>query len=264
MRDTTRTVPFARAAKAVFDLSLESMIWTRRSLLMAILLGVPPVLALVFRMMSEKPMSGFDLYGMFIAFYYVRNVLPLVALFYGTSLIADEVEGRTLTYLLTRPIGRKAIMTGKMAAYLATTLAMTLPAAMLTFFVAVPTRGFHGLGARVPALFQDLGVMALTLVVYGALFALLGVALRRPMIPGLLFLFGWELVANLPGDLPRYTITAWLRSLITHRPVDEGMAELFGQVLPAALCLQVLSVMIVVFVSGALWIFSRREYVLEQ
>ena len=41
--------------------------------------------------------------------------------------------------------------------------------------------------------------MALGLVVYGAFFTLLGVVLRRPVIPGLLFLFVWELVANLPG-----------------------------------------------------------------
>ena len=63
--------------------------------------------ALVYRIVlaAKLPprMSGFDLYGVVIAFYYVRNVLPLAALFYATALIADEVEGKTLTYLLTRP-----------------------------------------------------------------------------------------------------------------------------------------------------------------
>ena len=49
-------------------------------------------------------------------------MLPLAALFYATSLVADEVEGRTLTYLLTRPITRASILAGKFAAYLATTL----------------------------------------------------------------------------------------------------------------------------------------------
>jgi ABC-2 type transport system permease protein len=265
MRDTTRMVPFARAARGVFDLSLEAMVWTRRSLLMAALLGLPAILSIVFRLKARSgAISGQDFYGVLVAFYYVRNVLPLAALFYGTALVADEVEGRTLTYLLSRPISRASILVGKFAAYLATTLSLTLPAAMATFFLAVGARGFRGLGAEVPELFRDLGVMALALVVYGALFTLLGVALKRPMIPGLLFLFGWELVANLPGDLPRYTITAWLRSLIHHRPADEGLAEAFGQVLPTALCLEVLGVMIVVFLAASVWIFSRREYVLEQ
>ena len=122
----------------------------------------------------------------------------------------------------------------------------------------------EGLRAAVPHLFRDAGVAALTLLSYGALFALFGVALRRPVIPGLLFLFVWELIALLPGYLPRFTLTAYLRSLVTHRPPDEGLAEVFGQVLPTALSLQTLAVLVVLFLGLASWIFSRKEYVLEQ
>jgi ABC-2 type transport system permease protein len=268
VRDTTRPLPFVAAARGVFDLSLESMVWSRRTVFMAVLLGLPILFALLFRFLSTRATgpetTAFDLYGLLVAFYYVGNVLPLTALFYGSALIAEEVDGRTITYLLTRPIGRPAILTGKFAAYLATTLSLTLPAAMVTFFLLATAKGFGGLGSRVPDLFRDLGVLALTLAVYGALFTLLGVLVRRPVIPGLLFIFVWELVSKLPGDMPRYTITTYLRSLVKHRPADEGLAELFGQVLPTALCLEVLGAMIVVFLAGSLWIFNRREYVLEQ
>jgi ABC-2 type transport system permease protein len=174
------------------------------------------------------------------------------------------VEGKTLTYLLTRPIRRSAILAGKFAAYLVTTLALSLPAALLTFFLLVTTRGWTGVGAAVPDLFRDLGVMTLTLAVYGAFFTLLGVSLRRPVIPGLLFLFVWELAANLPGYLPRVTITGWLRSLVRHRPAQEGVSEIFGQVLPTVLSLEVLAGMLVLFLAGSVWIFSTREYVMEQ
>ena len=88
--------------------------------------------------------------------------------------------------------------------------------------------------------------------------------LRRPVIPGLLFLFVWERAVNLPGYLPRLTITGWLRSLIRHRPAHEGVSEMFGQVLPAALSLEVLAGMLLAFLAGAIWIFSTREYVMEQ
>ena len=113
-------------------------------------------------------------------------------------------------------------------------------------------------------LFRDMGVCALALLSYGAFFTLLGVLLRRPVIPGLLFLFVWELVANLPGYMPRLTLTAHLRSLIRHRPPDEGFAEMFGQILPAPLSLAVLAGVTVVSLAAAAWIFSRREYVLDQ
>ncbi len=266
-RDLDRPVPFLRAARAVFDLSLDGMVWSRRSLLMVLLLGLPVPLALLFRMsLTRLPprVGSVDFYGVVIAFYYVRNALPLAALFYATALIADEVEGRTITYLLTRPVQRMAVLAGKYAAYLATTISLALPAVVVTFLLLTTLHGWSGVGVLVPDLFRDMGVVVLTLVTYGAFFALLGVLLRRPVIPGLLFLFVWELLANAPGYLPRFTITAYLRSLIHHRPPDEGLAEIFAQVLPAALCLEALGGMIVVFLAGAVWIFSAREYVLDQ
>ena len=268
-RDTTRPLPFWPAARAVFDLSLEGMIWTRRSILMAILVGMPVVFAVLYRVVLSasakvQPVTPHDLYAVLVAVYWIRNVLPLAALFYATALIADEVEGKTLTYLVTRPLGRPAIFAGKFAAYVVTTLTLALPAGVLTFLIVLSARGTTGVGQAVSDLVRDLAVMALTLLVYGALFALLGVVLKRPVIPGLVFLYGWELLANLPGYLPRFTVTAWLRSLVHHRPAQEGLASLFEQVLPASQAVPVLLVATVVFLFLAARIFAAREYVLEQ
>ncbi len=269
MRDTSRPLPFARGARAVFDLSLEGMVWSRRTLLMGLLVGLPVLVAVVYRVIlathpAARMLPASDLYAVIVAVYWIRNVLPLVALFFATALVADEVEGRTLTFLLTRPLTRASILAGKFAAYLATTLALALPSAVLTFFALMSARGWAAVGPSVSDLFRDLGVALLALVAYGALFALLGVLLKRPVIPGLLFLYGWELLANLPGYLPRFTLTAWLRSLIHHRPAEEGLAGLFQQVLPVGQGLSVLVVASVAFLAAAAWIFSTREYVLEQ
>ncbi|HKC11204.1 MAG TPA: ABC transporter permease [Vicinamibacteria bacterium] len=267
-RDTARPLALGVAARGVFDLALQGMVWSRRSLLMAILLGLPAAVSILYRVLPTawvpSRLGGPDLYALIAVFYYVRNFLPLAALFYATALIADEVEGKTLPYLLTRPIPRSAILLGKFAAYLTTTLTLTLPATVVTFFLLLTARGLSGLGASVPDLFRDMGVMVLALLAYGALFTLLGVLLRRPVIPGLLFLFAWELIANLPGYLPRFTITVWLRSLMTHHPAEEGLAGLFAQTLPAGMCLGVLAALIAGFLGLSLWIFSNREYVLEQ
>jgi len=268
-RDTTRPLPFLAAVRGVFRLALEGMLWSRRSVLMAILLGLPIAFALLYRGLPiahlPAKITGFDLYAVIIARYYVRNLLPLAALFYATSLIADEVEGRTLTYLLTRPLPRPAILAGKFAAYVTTTLAMTLPSVVITFFLLATAQGASSIGAEVPELFRDMGVVALTLVAYGGLFTLMGVLLRRPVIPGLLFLFVWELIANLPGYLPRFTLTAWLRSLLHHQPAEEGLGGLLAtQILPAGEALAVLLGTSALFLALSFWIFAQREYVLEQ
>jgi ABC-type transport system involved in multi-copper enzyme maturation permease subunit len=265
-RDATRPLPLVRAARVVFDLSLEAMVWSRRSLVMAALLGLPILLAITYRaLLGRLParVASFDFYGNIVLYYYLRFALPVTALFYATSLIADEVDGKTLTYLITRPVRRSAILVGKFVAYVATTLTLALPAVVISFFLLATAQGWSGIGARVADLFRDLGVLALALVAYGALFTLVGVVLRRPVIPGLLFIFVWELVANLPGYMPRFTLTAWLQSLIRHRPPQEGVSAIFGQILPAALSLQVLTIATVVFLAASLWIFSRREYVIE-
>jgi ABC-type transport system involved in multi-copper enzyme maturation permease subunit len=244
------------------------MVWSRRSLVIAVLLGLPVVFGVLFRavLIARLPpkVSGFDLYGVIVALFYVRNALPLAALFYAIALVADEVEGRTITYLFTRPVQRSAILAGKFAAYLATTLSLCLPSTVVTFLLLVTARGAQGLSAAAPHLFRDLGAIVLTLLAYGALFTLFGVVLRRPVIPGLLFLFVWELVALLPGYLPRFTLTAYARSLIAHRPPDEGLAEVFGQALPVDLSVGTLLVVSIVCLAAASGIFSRREYVLEQ
>ena len=269
MRDTSRPLPFAKGARAVFDLSLEGMMWSRRTLLMGILVALPVLFAIVYRVvLATQPQAELlppaDLYAVIVALYWIRNVLPLAALFFATSLVADEVEGRTLTYLITRPLTRPSIFAGKFAAYVVTTLSLALPAGVLAFFILLSARGLASVPPAVGDLLRDLGVMALALVAYGAFFALLGVFLKRPVIPGLMFLYGWELMANLPGYLPRFTLTAWLRSLIHHRPAQEGLAGLFQQVLPSGQGLAVLIGVSAVFLAAAAWIFSTREYVLEQ
>jgi ABC-2 type transport system permease protein len=263
-----RPVPFGRAARAVFDLALEGMLWSRRSVAVLVLLALPVLFGVLYRVLlvARLParITAADLYGVVVAFFYLRNALPLVALFYASSLIADEVEAKTITYLLTRPIQRSAILCGKFAAYCATTLALALPALVVTFFLLMTQRGRQGVSAGAADLVRDLGVLALALLAYGALFTLMGVLLKRPLLPGLLFLYGWEMLANLPGWAPRFTLTAWLRSLLRHRPAGEGIGEAFAQVLPAALALVVLSAIIVVCLALAAWIFTRRQYVLEQ
>lgn len=266
--DRERPVPFLRGARAVFDLSLEGMLWSRRSLFMAVLLMLPVLFGLLYRVLLATRLpariTAFDLYGVVVAYYYVRHALPLAALFYASALIADEVEGRTITYLLSRPLRRSAILAGKFAAYVATTFAVALPGLVVTFFLLMTRQGRRGVAAAAPELARDVGVAALTLAAYGALFALLGVVLKRPLIPGLLFLYGWELLANLPGWAPRLTLTAWLRSLLRHRPAGEGIGEAFGQALPVGLCLTVVPAIMLLSLALAGWIFSRRQYVLEQ
>jgi ABC-type transport system involved in multi-copper enzyme maturation permease subunit len=234
-----------------------------QSLWVLLLLLVPVAIAFRIRMTgrAETFMTGFDMYGVAVALFYVRNLLPLVALLFGSALIADAADTKTLTYYFTRPVSRLSIFLGEFSAYLATSLTVSLPCVVLLYVVLnAGTRAGLGFGAA--ALVQDLGACALTLFTYGAVFALMGVLFKRPLIPGLTFLFGWESLANLPGDLPNYTISAYTRSLIPYRPQEEGLAALFAKFFPLGESIITMGVVGALCLLAGAWIFSRREYVM--
>ena len=75
---------------------------------------------------------------MMIWLLFLRFIVPVLGVFYGTSLIADEVEDKTITYLFTRPIRRSAVLVGKYLAYLVCTTLVVLPGVMLVYFLIVP------------------------------------------------------------------------------------------------------------------------------
>ena len=107
------------------------------------------------------------------------------------------------------------------------------------------------------------------LAAYGAVFALVGARLKRPLVIGLVFIFGWEpAVLLFPGYLKRLTVSYYLQALVPHAMPDDSsvgaLLRVFREVPPLALSLAVLALI----VCGALWLairtVERREYVLEQ
>ena len=77
--------------------------------------GGPVVLALLIRdrrraarrpafRSTARASAARAIFGMMIWLLYIRFIVPVLGVFYGTSLIADEVDDKTITYLFTRPI----------------------------------------------------------------------------------------------------------------------------------------------------------------
>ena len=264
------------AARRVFELSFGEMLWSRRTIFMALVVGGPVILALAFRIIESLGMpalrvngarvAGSSIFGVMMWMLYIRFIVPILVVFYGTALMADEVEDKTLTYLFTRPIPRGAVLLGKYLAYLACTSLVVLPSVMLTYFLVVP---FSEVGGTFRSLVLDLGILALGLAVYGAVFAFVGTWLKRPLVVGLVFAFGWEQVAMvLPGYLRQFTVAHWLQALVPHAlPTDNALSVLqsfFRQAPAATTSVAWLAVILAVFLWLAMRLVARREYVLEQ
>jgi ABC-2 type transport system permease protein len=267
---------FVNGVWRVFDLSLTEMLWSRRTIFMALVVGAPVIIALVMRIVQAfgipalrvngAAVDAVSMFGVLIWMPFLRFIVPVLGVFYGTSLIADEVEDKTITYLFTRPIRRSAILVGKYVAYLACTTLVVLPSIMLVYFLIVP---LPQVAASFRLLLVDLGLLAIGLAAYGALFALVGVVVKRPLVASLVFAFGWEQVALVvPGYLRRFTIMYYLQGLVPHTRLSGGVVSLLEAFITdppsAAASVAALTLAVALFLALAGRVIERREYVLDQ
>src|SRR6185436_17680538 len=235
---------FFTSGLRIFDLSLGEMLWSRRTIFMMLVAGAPIVIACFLRIIvlfgapvfeehrstqdgvtQTIRMTGPAIFGLMIWIFYLRFTVPILGVFYGTSLMADEVEDKTITFLFTRPIRRGAVLFGKYLAYLACTVFVVLPSVMLVYLLVVPMQG--SLGGSFIDLVKDLTLLTLGLAVYGALFAFIGAKFKRPLLVGLIFIFGWEQAAlAFPGYLKRFTVAYYLQAMVPHAMPNDGVISL--------------------------------------
>lgn len=278
---TQRPIPKApgyfTSALRVFDLSISEMLWSRRTIFMGLVVGAPVVISLFMRMLDAlgapifrvngRTMAGPAIFGLMIWVFYLRFTVPVLGVFYGTSLIADEVEDKTITYLFTRPIPKGAVLVGKYLAYLACTMFVVLPSVVIVYLAIVPMRG--SLGGSFIDLLKDLALLAIGLAVYGAVFAFIGARFKRPLLVGLIFIFGWEQAAlAFPGYLKKFTVAYYLQAMVPHAMPNDSVVSLiqgiFRESPGLGESLVWLTVILVVFLWLAAVSVERKEYVLDQ
>ncbi|GIE86733.1 ABC transporter permease [Actinoplanes regularis] len=109
-------------------------------------------------------------------------VLPVIALIVGTGVLGSEVDDGTLVHILTKPLPRREIILPKFAvAVTATAVTTALP-----LYVVGLLAGSASLGAALAAA-AVIGSFA-----YTALFLLLSLLSRRPVLLGLVYILIWE------------------------------------------------------------------------
>jgi ABC-type transport system involved in multi-copper enzyme maturation permease subunit len=276
---------YIASAFRVFDVSLNEMLWSRRTIFMGLLVGAPVLFALLVRGLvflgapifeqnvvrngarSTILVPGPMVFGYVMWMLYLTVIVPILGVFYGTSLMADEVEDKTITYLFVRPIRRGAVLLGKYLAYVVCTVFVVLPSVMLVYLLIVPING--SLGGSFIDLLKDLVLLAMGLAVYGAVFAFIGAKLKRPLLVGLIFIFGWEPAAMaFPGYMKRFTVSYYIQGLVPHAIPNTGIVSaiqnMFREIPALTTSLFWLGLIWIVFLTLGAYVVERREYVLEQ
>jgi ABC-2 type transport system permease protein len=109
-------------------------------------------------------------------------VLPVIALIVGTGVLGSEVDDGTIVHILTKPLPRRDIILAK----LLVASGVTALTAAVPLFVAGVLAGSVRLGVGL-AVAATVGALA-----YSALFLLLSLLTRRPVLLGLVYILVWE------------------------------------------------------------------------
>ena len=196
--------------------------------------------------------SGVDILDVLILFFF----LPVMAMIYGSSLVRDEMDDRSITAVVTSPMDRVVTF---IAYYIGLSISvsiimlMIMTAAFLSYFGNV---GLDGTG-DIYGPFASL--MVIGAFAYSALFIMISVLLNKPIFFGLFYAFIWEgFIGSIPGRISWLSIKHYVRSLGSHWIPVGGITDYEGHSVPdAAWILVILSV--VVFAMGA-FLFREKEF----
>jgi ABC-2 type transport system permease protein len=226
-----------------------------------ILLSLIPVL-LMFIVRMVDPSSAPDFFSKVMLSLYFQLLIPVLALFFGTTIVNEELDNKTLVYLTTSPVPRQAVILGKYLAAFLLLLLIVGSGFLLSFLAAAANR--IGQAAAWEELGVFLGTSLLALFCYSALFTMLGTFMKKSILLGLFFVFGWESVVQyFPGVTQKFTIIHWIKSLLPVQAGQGGFLIFQLQPSPALESVLVLLIAGLIFLILAVLIFERREYILS-
>jgi ABC-2 type transport system permease protein len=169
----------------LYYLTLRQLLGKRSTLLLIGLAAIPVALAVIFRLSDPDTDPEHWTLQFYLAFV-VAAVLPLTALLIGTSVLGDEIEDGTVTYLLTKPVPRWQILIGKLLAAWTLTALLVVTATAVSGLIALQGEPQKGIVVGFSV------AMIVGTLAYSTAFVLLSVVTSRALIAGLVYAFIWE------------------------------------------------------------------------
>jgi len=235
---------WTRQTLAIMRLEIKKNFLSRRALLLYMMAGLPLVLLSMLALFPPPTdeMENFSQLSQVYAAIYggliLRTLVFVGCAWVFMNLFRGEVIDRSLHYYFLAPVRREVLVVGKYLSGLIATVLLfsitTVGSMLILYFWLFPSESaryfFDGAGAS--QMLAYLGVTILACVGYGAVFLLVGLFFRNPIIPALL-LYGWEwLNFLLPPLLKKISVIHYLQSLVPV-PMSEGPFAVLVEPTPA-------------------------------
>jgi ABC-type transport system involved in multi-copper enzyme maturation permease subunit len=229
---------------SILSQELRKNFLSRRALLLYLLAALPIFLLFVLAILPPDDDEFQNINGLSLVFSLIYNTLILRAVvFFGCAwvfmnLFRGEVVDRSLHYYFLSPIRREVLVVGKYLSGLVTSIVLfgltTLASLFMLYFPRFSSESsryfFEGAGGKQALIY--LGITTLACIGYGAIFLIVGLFFRNPIIPALL-IYGWEWINFLlPPLLKKASVIHYLVSLMPV-PMSEGPFAVMAQPTPA-------------------------------
>ncbi|MEQ1763127.1 MAG: hypothetical protein ABL984_08285 [Pyrinomonadaceae bacterium] len=235
---------WVRQTLAIVRLEIRKNFLSRRALLLYLIAGLPIVLLsmlAIFPPPTDELANFNELSQVYAAVY--GGLILRTLIFFGCAwvfmnLFRGEVVDRSLHYYFLAPVRREVLVVGKYLSGLLATIVLfsitTVGSMLILYFWLFPaeSQSFFFGGVGTGRLLSYLGVTILACIGYGAVFLIIGLFFRNPIVPGLV-VYGWEWINFLlPPLLKKVSVIHYLQSLVPV-PMSEGPFAVLVEPTPA-------------------------------
>ena len=225
-----------RQVRAILRIEVRKNFWGRRAILIYLLAAIPVLLTFLLTFFDTYAGADirrdFQLAQMVFATLIYWGLILQTIVYFGCAwifmnLFRGEVVDKSLHYYFLCSLRREVLVTGKYISGLVASIVLFTMTTVGSLFFLYSARSYQ---ANLDYLFDGpglgqclsyIGITILACVGYGAVFMVIGLFFRNPIIPAL-FAYGWEWANFLmPPVLKKISIIHYLRSL-SPIPVSEG------------------------------------------
>lgn len=213
----------------IFALSLRQLLGRWRLLIILLLAALPSLVVLLIRAVGEGNIAFHgEFVGIIVDAMITGGILPIVTMTLATAAFGNELEDKTLYFLVLKPVSRVSIVLAKLLAVLIVALPLVVASAVVAALL-------------VSAEPRQLGMLALALAAgvtaYAAIFTFAGLLTPRALAYGLVYVLVWEgFLSTIVSGIGYLSVRGYTLALL-YGMDEESFAAFAGRVIqfPAAL-----------------------------
>ena len=224
----------------MFRLSLRQMASRRRLLLITLLAALPVGLAaLVSAALGEDESSNSEFINTLLDGLLIAVIMPIVTMVLATAAFGNELEDRTLSYLVLKPVPRAQIVASKLLAAIVVGGVLLIAGGVVSTLL-----GASSVGAVLVVFDNDVKAVAAVavalfagVVTYAAIFTWAGLISSRALAFALIYVFVWEALVSSFLEGVRYLSVRGYTLAILHGMDEDSFGPLGERVIefPAAI-----------------------------